>query len=112
MNTVNVVGVPSYGSTWDTNGGMNFTQFYDDEFGTGSNNPLSPSFIDCSYIVDGLCRGLGLNGVPPIENVYRGSDGKLPMTSSPMFQSHAFPNTGLSPSQEVYRGESGYSEFS
>jgi hypothetical protein len=112
MEGVGVGGVPNNGSYWDTNGGMNFTQFYDDEFGTGSSQPLSPSLIDCSYIVDGICQGLGLGGTPPINNLYRGYDGFLPMTSSKMYQSHNFPNTGLSPSQEVYRGESGSQEFS
>lgn len=112
MNTTTPLGEPITNSYWDTNGGNNYTEFYDQTFGTGSSQPLSPSLIDCSYIVDTTCRGLGLNGSPKTADWYKGNDMALPMTSTPMFQSHKYPNYAISPSQEVYYGQSGAGEFS
>ena len=84
-----------------------------DELGTGNSQPQSPSFIDCSIIVDSVCKGLGLNGQnPKIADYYKGNDYILPMTSTPLYQTHKYPNYGLTTNQNVFRGESGSEEFS
>lgn len=114
MKQTDRLGEPNNGSYIFNNGGKNFTEHYDDLYGSGHPYPQNAGFIDCSYVKDGICSGgtsnVYSNTTPPLQDVYRGSNA-FPMITTLMYQSHYYPTAYSGPNQ-TYVGESGSKEFS
>ncbi len=113
MKQTDIMGEPNNGSHWYNNGGKNFTEHYDMNYGSGNATGISPSFIDCVYIEDSVCAGgtwPTVSSKVPMQTRYVGSNTDLPMINTQLYQSHKYGYYGGTSSN--YVGESGSREFS
>jgi hypothetical protein len=78
-------------SKWLTNGGENWSWYYDNKNFYGPNSYE----VDCTYVQDGFCYGLfdGVNEYP-LDSNYYSNNFILPMNSIRVFQTHFIGSNG------------------